>query len=215
MEYQVRILERFLRRGKTLEIGPADGIATQRLLEMGLQMTVVEGSGHFVQALRAKFPQLEIIHTLCENFEPSERFDNIIMGHVLKHLVEPTLVLKRAQSWLATGGRIFASVPNAWSIHRQAAVIMGFLKHEHELNERDKAIGHQCVFDPVSLRRVFIECGYRIVTFGGFWLKPLSSSQIERWWTPEMLDAFMQLGERYPEIAAEIYVVAEVLDSAH
>jgi hypothetical protein len=36
----------------------------------------------------------------------------------------------------------------------------------------------------------------------------VSNKQIEANWTPEMLDAFMQLGERYPDIAGEIYVVA-------
>ena len=36
----------------------------------------------------------------------------------------------------------------------------------------------------------------------------MSNRQIEEAWTPPMLAAFMELGERYPEIAAEIYVVA-------
>ena len=39
-------------------------------------------------------------------------------------------------------------------------------------------------------------------------MKPLSNAQIESQWTPQMLEAFFQLGERYPDIAAEIYVVA-------
>ena len=44
--------------------------------------------------------------------------------------------------------------------------------------------------------------------FGGYWIKPLSNGQIEQNWTAEMLEAFMELGERYPDIAGEIYVVA-------
>jgi hypothetical protein len=44
--------------------------------------------------------------------------------------------------------------------------------------------------------------------FGGYWLKPLSNAQLEAHWTPEMLEAYMQVGERYPDIAAEIYVIA-------
>jgi hypothetical protein len=31
---------------------------------------------------------------------------------------------------------------------------------------------------------------------------------METAWTAEMLEAFMQLGERYPDIASEIYVIA-------
>jgi hypothetical protein len=48
----------------------------------------------------------------------------------------------------------------------------------------------------------------QIEFFGGYWLKPLSNQQIEENWTPSMLDVFMRLGERYPDIAGEIYVVA-------
>ena len=50
--------------------------------------------------------------------------------------------------------------------------------------------------------------GLEIEAFGGYWLKPLSNGQIEQDWTPQMVEAFMKLGERYPDIAAEIYVVA-------
>ena len=50
--------------------------------------------------------------------------------------------------------------------------------------------------------------GYRIEIFGGYWIKPISNAQIDAQWSAEMLDAFMRLGERYPDIAAEIYVVA-------
>jgi hypothetical protein len=41
-------------------------------------------------------------------------------------------------------------------------------------------------------------------------IKPISNAQIEETWTSEMLDAYMILGERYPEIAGEIYIVASL-----
>jgi hypothetical protein len=36
----------------------------------------------------------------------------------------------------------------------------------------------------------------------------VSNRQLEETWTPEMIEAAMAVGERYPDIAAEIYVVA-------
>jgi hypothetical protein len=68
--------------------------------------------------------------------------------------------------------------------------------------------GHRRVFNPESFRNVFLNSGLSVDVFGGYWMKPVSNKQIEESWTPEMLEAFMQLGERYPDIAAEIYVVA-------
>jgi hypothetical protein len=36
----------------------------------------------------------------------------------------------------------------------------------------------------------------------------LANAQIEATWSSATLQAFMRLGERYPDIAGEIYVVA-------
>jgi hypothetical protein len=62
-----------------------------------------------------------------------------------------------------------------------------------------------------SLKTDFSNAGLSIHASGGYWIKPVSNAQIEQSWTPEMLHAFMLLGERYPDIAAEIYVVADIL----
>ena len=93
-------------------------------------------------------------------------------------------------------------------MHRQAAVLMGILPSEDASNEMDIHHGHRRVFDPESFRQCFLSSGLSIEVFGGYWLKPLSNRQIEASWTPEMLEAFMQLGERYPDVAGEIYVIA-------
>jgi len=115
----------------------------------------------------------------------------------------------RAKQWLRPRtGRLFAAVPNARSLHRQAAVIMGMLLQEDALNEMDIHHGHRRVFNPETYRNAFYQAGWQVEIFGGYWMKPVSNKQIEVSWTPQMLEAFMQLGERYPDIAGEIYVVA-------
>jgi hypothetical protein len=93
-------------------------------------------------------------------------------------------------------------------LHRQAAVLMGLLETEHALNEADRHHGHRRVYDPESFRRDFLRAGLSIEMFGGYWLKPVSNAQIAQSWTDDMLQAFMALGERYPDSAGEIYVVA-------
>ena len=85
---------------------------------------------------------------------------------------------------------------------------MGLLKFEEELNDADRHHGHRRVYTPETFRRDFLLAGLRIEVFGGYWLKPVSNGQIERDWDERMLSAFMTLGERYPDIAGEIYVVA-------
>jgi len=129
---------------------------------------------------------------------------------VLEHVQDPVDILARTRQWLKPGGRIFAAVPNARSVHRQAATIMGLLPQEDALNEMDRHHGHRRVFNPESFRAAFSQAGLRVDVFGGYWLKPVSNGQIESHWTPAMIEAFMQMGERYPDIAGEIYVVASL-----
>ncbi len=192
--YCFRILKRHLREGNLLEMGPAEGVMTEPMASLGRPMTVVEGSSLFCDSLRQRYPQVRVVHSLFEKFEPEEHFDNIILGHVLEHVENPVDILTRVRSWLRPGSCVFAAVPNSRSLHRQAAVIMGLLPTEDALNELDLHHGHRRVFNPESFRSVFTQAGLHVDIFGGYYLKPISNGQIENHWTPEMIDAFMQMG---------------------
>jgi len=209
IRYSFEIAQRYLVGDSILELGPAEGVMSELLASAGKKMTLVEGSGRFCDSLRQRFPDANVVHCLFEEFESTQEFDNIILGHVLEHVQDPVDILSRARKWLKPRtGRLFAAVPNARSLHRQAAVIMGLLKSEDALNEMDVHHGHRRVFNPESFRNTFLQAGFQIEIFGGYWMKPVSNRQIETTWSAEMLDAFMRLGERYPDIAGEIYVVA-------
>lgn len=211
IKYSFEIAQRYLTGSTLLEMGPAEGVMTDLLVTTEMDMTVIEGSSIFCDDLRKRHPGIEVVHTLFEEYEPTKTFDNIILGHVLEHVQDPVDILKRAQKWLTPGsGKLFAAVPNARSLHRQAAVVMNLLEAEDALNEMDIHHGHRRVFNPESFRNCFYQAGLNVDVFGGYWMKPVSNKQIEEHWTPEMLNAFMQLGERYPDIAGEIYVVASI-----
>jgi 2-polyprenyl-3-methyl-5-hydroxy-6-metoxy-1,4-benzoquinol methylase len=200
--------------GKVLELGPAEGVMTSEMIADGIEPELVEGSKTLAEKLSAKFPKLTIHTSLFENYESHSFFDTIIMGHVLEHVEDPIAILLKYKSFLTNNGVIWASVPNANSIHRQAAVQMGLLNNVKDLNEADVRHGHRRVFTPEEFRQVFKAAGYEILEFSGYWLKPLSNVQIEANWTPEMVVAFCKLGRNYPEIAGEMYIVARsILDS--
>jgi 2-polyprenyl-3-methyl-5-hydroxy-6-metoxy-1,4-benzoquinol methylase len=209
IKYSFSIASRHLVGDSILEMGPAEGVMTALLAATGKKLTVVEGAGYFCEDLRKRFPEASVVHSLFEDFQPKSLFDNIVLGHVLEHVQDPVAILKLAGAWLKpVTGRIFAAVPNSRSLHRQAAVVMGLLMQEDELNEMDRHHGHRRVYSPETFRSAFYQAGLQIDIFGGYWMKPLSNKQIEEQWTDKMLDAFMQIGERYPDIAGEIYVLA-------
>lgn len=210
IEYSFKVFSRHIQGESILEMGPAEGVMTELLDTLNQKLTVVEGAETFCQSLRERFPHIQVINSLFEEFQPDQKFDNIVLGHVLEHVDNPVNILTHAAAWLSPKGRILAAVPNSRSLHRQAAVIMGLLPFEESLNEMDKHHGHRRVFNPETYRQVFLQAGLNIEIFGGYWLKPISSGQIEKNWSDEMLQAFMKLGERYPDIAGEIYVVATI-----
>ncbi len=208
IRYCFRVLHRHLIDGNILEMGPAEGLMTEFLNHTSRQITCVEGSKKFCDLLVKKFPSIEVINALFEDYKPAEKYRNIVMGHVLEHVEDPVSILKMVKEWLSPGGIVFAAVPNARSLHRQAGVVMGLLDAENALNNMDRHHGHRRVFDPESFRQVFLKSDFCIEFFGGYWLKPVSMRQIEENWSDSMLEAFMILGERYPDIAGEIYIIA-------
>ncbi len=208
-EYSLGIVKRHLVGKRILEVGPADGHMTRGLVK-DFDLTLVEPSETLCQKLRQRFPQAQIITTLVEDFVPSGRFDNILLCHLLDHVRDPEQVVRRVGNWLSPGGKIIAIAPNSGSLHRQAAVQMGLLPVVNAFSERDQIQGKRKIFSREEFRRLFSSAGLQIEFFGGYWLKPVSNRQIEQQWTPEMIDAFFALGESYPEIAAEMYLVAHL-----
>ncbi len=206
-EYSLGIVRRHLVGKRILEVGPADGYMTRGLVN-DFDLTLVEPSETLCQKLRLGFPRAQVINTLVEDFVSSERFDSILLCHLLDHVRDPEQVVRLAAGWLSPGGKILAIAPNSESLHRQAAVRMGLLPAVNAFSERDQAQGKRRIFSRDEFRRLFSSAGLEIEFFGGYWLKPVSNRQIDEQWTPDMIDAFFALGERYAEIAAEMYLVA-------
>jgi len=190
-----------------LELGPADGVMTNFLVADFDHLTVVEGVAELLSQIPDQ-PNLTKVHSLFENFNPSSRFDTILMDHVLEHVHSPVSLLTRVRRWLSPGGQILIGVPNADSIHRLAAVKMGLLKNATDLNQRDYSLGHRRVYTHQTLQQELDDAGLDVIEMGGIFLKPLSNQQIEDYWTEEMIKGFYALGRDFPQNAAEIFVVA-------
>lgn len=194
------------RRG--LELGPAEGEMTQFLVDDFDELTIVDGSAD----LLAQIPErknLIKVHSLFEAFEPTQLFDSILLEHILEHVDDPIGLLNMAKNWLAPGGRLFLGVPNGNSIHRLVAVKMGLLDHSCQLNARDQALGHRRVYTPITLKADIAKSGLKVRQMGGVFFKPLSNAQIQEHWTEEMIQGFYELGEDFPDLAAEIFAVCD------
>ncbi|RKX92674.1 MAG: class I SAM-dependent methyltransferase [Spirochaetes bacterium] len=213
--YRYLTASKFFKGNTVLEMGIADGEMTEYLFKHFDKVVGLEGSEHFIEEVKHRFPEyfksgrLELIHSLFEEYKSEAKFDTILAGHILEHMENPIEILTRIKDWLVDDGIIIILVPNANSLHRQAGVKMGLLKKVDERNDLDRKLGHRRVYSSETLKRDIKSAGLKIKEMGGVFLKPLTNAQIERWFTKEMMDAFYELGKEYPEIAAEIYAVCE------
>ena len=205
-EYNFRTFKPYLKGNLGLELGPASGYMTKELVKEFKTLHLVEGS----KELLAEIPSYKNVvkyHSLFEEFSTEYKYDTIIMGHVLEHIVNPVEVCARIYDWLTDEGVFLVSVPNAKSIHRMVAKEMGILKSEYELSARDHKLGHYRVYDMDLLKLHLTDAGFKIKESGGIFLKPLTNSQIEKNWDAEMIEGFYKAGKYFPEHCAEIFVV--------
>lgn len=189
-----------------LELGPAEGEMTALLVDDFEQLTIVEGSADLLEKISPR-PNLVKVHSLFEEFEPTQSFDSIVLEHILEHVEDPVGLMAKVRTWLSPTGKLFLGVPNGHSIHRLVAVKMGLLEHPCQLNARDHALGHRRVYTPATFRADIERSGLRVVEMGGVYFKPLSNGQIQDHWTEEMIQGFYELGKDFPDLAAEIFAV--------
>src|SRR5580692_10101160 len=86
IEYSFKIFTRHIRGESILELGPAEGVMTDMLAPLARRFTLVEGSAKFCDDLRRRFPKAKVVRSLFEDFQAEEKFDNIVLGHVLEHV---------------------------------------------------------------------------------------------------------------------------------
>ncbi len=205
-DFNFQSLKPFFKGRKALELGPASGYMTKSLVKEFDLLDIVEGSEKLLNQI-PDYSNVRKFHSYFEEFETNEKYETIIMSHVLEHIENPVLLLKRIHQWLSEDGHFLVSVPNAKSIHRLVAVEMGLLNSVNELNARDHELGHYRVYDMDLLKAHITEAGFKINETGGIFLKPVSNGQIDQYWTPEMIQGFYKAGKHFPENCAEIYAV--------
>lgn len=209
IEYTAGIFKRYMKNGSVLEMGPAHGLATNLLYPSFPEYSVVDASELFINLIHDRHPKVKTHVSLFEEFNPPKKYDNILIGHVLEHVEDPVAILKLCKEWKTDGGIVLAAVPNSGSLHRLAGVKLGLIKDVSELNESDLKVGHRRVYSLDSFIEDFQKAGFHIIKSGGYWLKVIPNSQIEKTWSEEQIQACMELGEEFPNIASNIYVVAE------
>jgi ubiquinone/menaquinone biosynthesis C-methylase UbiE len=200
-----------VRGPEVLEMGVGDGMWTEALIERFGHTHIVDASRKLLDATRVRHGNAAIVfESFFEVFSPPDIcFSTIIATHILEHVEDPVLVLRRARNWLAPGGRILIIVPNATSLHRQLAVLMGIQPSIYSFSPRDHQVGHVRVYDLPKLRSDIAEAGFRVLEERGMFLKILPNHMMTHF-SDELLKALVDISDGLPaEMMANLALVAE------
>lgn len=161
-----------------LELGYGDGITLERLSKKTRNYSIVEGSSFLVDVVKEKYPEVEVIHSLFEDYSPAKQYELIFALHVFEHVEDSVFLAKYIKSWLQDNGIMVVIVPNKESMHRRLALQMGLITKLDELSERDYMVGHKKVYSLKSLKEDFLSAGYEIIGEKGFFLKTVANSMM-------------------------------------
>ena len=211
--YMIKSFEPLLLKGSLLELGSYKSDFTKRLLPYFEDITCVEASSDAIDEAKQKMGEKALF--INESFEKvtlPKRYDNIVLTHVLEHLDDPILVLKRINSdWLAPGGRLFLVCPNANAPSRQIAVKMGLITHNSAVTPAEAAHGHRCTYSLDTLERDAVAAGLTVIHRSGIFFKALANFQWDKLLqtdivSKEYLDGCYKLGQQDPDLCSSIFL---------
>jgi len=214
--FMLRSMVPFFQKGNLLELGSSMGLFTERFLPYFEDITCVEASKEAVDIAKEKLKKnVKIIHSLFEEVNLPDQYDNIVMTHVLEHLDDPVAVLKRVRNeWLSEHGRFFLICPNANAPSRQIAVKMGLISHNQAITEAEKLHGHKVTYTLDTLERDAKAAGLKIMYRTGIFFKALANFQWDQLLgtdiiSKEYLQGCYELGQHYPDLCSSIFLMCE------
>lgn len=198
----------------TLELGSAEGHLTELLSERCRRVVAVDGSARFLEIARSRVSasNVSFVHVYFESLELSDRFDIVVLHHVLEHVDQPVALLASLRHHLTASGLVAISVPNACAFSRQLAVSMKLMRSVYDLTENDRHHGHQRVYDWPTIERDVAGANYSVEARHGLALKLLADFQVEKMISSKILGdsqlrGMWPLADKYREFAGAIMLV--------
>ncbi|MEH6592459.1 MAG: class I SAM-dependent methyltransferase [Halioglobus sp.] len=135
---------------------------------------------------------------------PDGYFDAIFFNDVLEHMVQPDEVLNQAIGKLASGGKVYASIPNFLFFDNIVAILRTRNFRYEESGIMDKT--HLRFFTRISIEHMFDKSEYRVES-----MRPLSELSSWKWRVVKSL-SFGFLKDFFP---FQYVVVAVPKDTIH
>ena len=159
---RAKAIERFVSKGRILDVGCGRGILPALLRERGWEAHGLEFSETAARHARDELGiPVHVGSFLDSPYEPGS-FDAVVLWHVLEHVPDPVAVLARARQVLRPGGLLVVAVPNFESLQARFSGRHWFHldvpRHYHHFGVR-------------VLKRMLAEAGFSIEDISHFSLE--------------------------------------------
>lgn len=190
-----------------LDLGIGHGFTENEFERYFRKYTILEGDEEVIRRYKETHTTSNIIHTYFEEFETDEKFDVIILGFVLEHVVDPSEMICQYKQFLKEDGKIFIAVPNAEALNRRIGYVAGMIDDMHSLSENDIASGHRRYYDIDTIKKECQDAGLAIHTIEGLYLKLLTTNQMKSLCLDASIyQALCTIGRDYPELCLGILI---------
>jgi 2-polyprenyl-3-methyl-5-hydroxy-6-metoxy-1,4-benzoquinol methylase len=218
------------KEGSLLDLACGEGIMTEYFSTRFSRVVGVDAASIHLNKARKRLPTVEFHESLIEEFNTTEKFDNVFLLMILEHVQDPVAILKKAASFLKEDGNLIVHVPNANAINRRLSVKMGTLLSCDELSPFDiQIVGHRRAYRLETLANDMNEAGLHVSKTGGIFYKMLSTPQMDwflkngQWnaghgwgrtgvedvdWKMKFCMACYEIGKEQPEDCNVIYTCA-------
>lgn len=124
------------------------------------------------------------------------KFDVVIMKDLVEHLnlFMADFVLSLMHHILAPNGIFILTYPNGRSTNRLLGRELGMLRQPTDLSEADKKVGHKHMYCYYDLKHFDKLIDMKKIQEIGIMFKPLSNSQMDKYFSEKELDTFIQIG---------------------
>ena len=159
--------EKYVKRGKLLDIGCGTGNFIYRAKELGWNAYGIEISKRYTDFLRNEIG-LNVMSVPVEEAEFNPNFfDVVVLNHVLEHLFDPKHVLKKIHGFLRKGGIVAIYIPNELESLYSKLRLDNLLFY---FQPRERPTDHLYFFNKRTIQLLLIRTGYKVidVTTGNF-----------------------------------------------
>lgn len=113
---RMKRIEKYIRSGRTLDVGCGRGLFLHILKLHGWKVTGVEFNEETAAAARKNY-NIPVVTAKAMSLSLADgSFDVITLNHVLEHLIDPAEMIRECRRLLRKGGLLVASVPNMSSL---------------------------------------------------------------------------------------------------